>query len=210
MPRNTKYILKTNGLGFTSKEKVGDHFKEIKSIAKANDGNFILDVNHINDVIDFIQDLHNDREIIQSEFNLDNCDFYIKKSQGYPTECIWIRDKETKQERQIATSKDSFGNPPTPRQNFLSFARKIIEEIKKENRKEKAIIEGKDYTQNDLWHLKPYLVDIVDEFIMENNLLDKLDQIISPNGSGSGVAYLVSNFELKEKFIEFYLEEERK
>lgn len=154
-------------------------------------------------MIDFIQDYCDKSERLQEDFDLDDCYFIVKKSPNYNTKCLFIVDNSKNKEEQI--SLERFGNPPKPIVNFRSFCTYTIMEFKKEHRIILSQKKGKNYNEHDLWHKKPTTKEIVDEFIAIKGIADKLDQIISPNGSGFNVPILMSGYEyLKQEFIDFY------
>ena len=90
------------------------------------------------------------------------------------------------------------------KKSFCSF---IISNYKKSVRKKLAEEQGKDFTELDLWHQNPTTKQIVDEFLTIHNLHDKLAQVVSPNGLGNNVPYLLPEYEyLKQEFLDFYVQ----
>lgn len=197
------FYLKTNQKLFDTKKLFNEHLKFIRDTANNNPNGAVLDNDHIADLKDYIQDYHNDSQLIQDEFNLDNCEFFMDKSPDYQTKCLWIKDKETQDKRQISTTR--YVNPSTARQNFISCCSYIISEYKKSIRKKLSDKENKDFTEYDLWHIQPSTKVLVEEFIIIHELSDILDDVVSPNGQRNNAPYLMPNYEyLKQEFLDFY------
>ena len=203
MSKSKPHYLKTRDVLFDTKGKFKEHLKAIRYRAEQNSGSMVELLEDISDLRDFIQDYCDKSEQLQEKFDLDKSYFVIKKSPQYETKCLFI--VESGLEEQIST--ENFCNPPTLLQNFRSFCSFIISNYKKSVRKKLAEEQGKDFTELDLWHQNPTTKQIVDEFLTIHNLHDKLAQVVSPNGLGNNVPYLLPEYEyLKQEFLDFYVQ----
>lgn len=202
MSRSKPHYLKTRDITFKTKGEFKKHLKTIRHRAEQNSGGIVKEADDISDLKDFIQDYCDKSEHIQEKFDLDDCAFVVKKSPEYQTKCLFIVGNNL--EEQIST--ENFGNPPTPMQNFRSFCTFTIGNYKKSVRHKLASEQGKSFTELDLWHENPTSKQIVDEFSTIHNLHGKLEQIISSNGLGNNVSYLLPEYEyLKQEFLDFYI-----
>lgn len=203
MSRAKPHFLKTRNVLFPTKGEFIEHLKDIYHRAKSSKNGLVTTNNDILDLKDFIQDYCDKSERLQNIFDLDNCHFIVKKSPNYDTECLFIVDILTNKEEQISLIR--FGNSPKPIVNFRSFCTYTIMEFKRNYRIQLSQELGKSYDEYDLWHTNPTTKEIVDEFIAIKEIGDKLEQVISPNGSGFNVPVLNPKYEyLKLEFIDFY------
>ena len=203
MSRAKPHFLKTRNVLFPTKREFIKHLQNIHHRAKARKNGLVSSNDDILDLIDFIQDYCDKSERLQDIFDFDNCYFIFKKSPNYDTECLFIVDNATNKEEQISLIR--FGNSPKPIVNFRSFCTYTIMDFKKNYRIQLSQELGKSYDEYDLWHKKPTTKEIVDEFIAIKEIGDKLDEIISPNGSGFNVPVLNQKYAgLKQEFINFY------
>lgn len=203
MSRAKSHFLKTRNILFPTKGKFIKHLQDIYHRAKSNKNGLVTSNDDILDLKDFIQDYCDKSKRLQEIFDLDDCSFIVKKSPNYHTECLFIVDSLTNKEEQISII--GFGNSPEPIVNFISFCTYIIMEFKKYYRIKLSQELGKSYNEYDLWHKKPTTKEIVDEFIAIKEIGGKLDEVISPNGLGNNVPYLLPKYEyLKQDFIDFY------
>lgn len=202
----SKYILQSTNNQFVTKKGFLNHLKLIRNTADKNQNGMVLDKNHILDLKDFLRDYYVDRDIILSEYDLDNCEFFVALP---PTvrnnhKCIWIKDKVTDKTRHFATTKNGLVEP-TPFGNFYNFCTNELIPIKREIRRYITNELGLSLDDFDLWHKSPKTKELVEEFIAIKNIGDKLNEIISPNGLGNNVPYLLPDYEyLKLEFIDFY------
>lgn len=203
MARSQPHYLKTRDVIFSTKGKFKEHLQAIFHKTKSLPDKKVVDNNDILDLIDFLEDYHNERTAIQDQFDLENCIFYVDKPQDYDGYCFWLMDKNTQNKRQFSFT--SFGNPRTPMQNLVSCFGYIIRQMKARIRNEIAAQEGKDFEEYDLWNEKPTSKELVLEFIKIHNLEDKLDLVVSPNGLNNNAPYLMPNYEyLATEYREFY------
>lgn len=207
---NKQYTLKTNNRFFTTQKSFVEHLKSIRVFGENNNGK-IDNEEYVNDLIDYIQDYHNDSVQIQREYDLDHCEFFVDfptmRWKGRQTEkCIWIRDiSNSSKLREIGINPRAFCNQPMPEQNFRSLCNVIIRNLKYEIRKREADKNGKSVSEVNLWHKFPTTKQIIDEFISIHNLEDKLEQVISSNGLGNNVPYLLDDYKyLENEFLNFY------
>ncbi|OOF43473.1 hypothetical protein BKK51_11395 [Rodentibacter trehalosifermentans] len=198
------YYLKTRNVFFKTQRAFKNHLQSIFHKTRDSEYKIVVDPNDMKDLIDYLEDYHNDRETLPDKFNLENCEFYVKKSPDFD-ECLWIRDKSSNIERQFSITK--FGNPSTPLQNLVECLGYLIMNIKRDIRKEIVKKEGKEFDKYNLWHKEPTRKELVLEFITLNNLEGHLDKIVSPNGLSNNVPFLMPGYEyLEDEFITFYIE----
>ncbi|MBF0785412.1 hypothetical protein E4T80_08060 [Muribacter muris] len=197
--------LKTRNVTFKTKKAFKEHLQSILHKAKSSEDKRVSDPDDIQDLIDYLENYHNDREILSDEYNLENCEFYVDKSPDFG-ECLWLADKDNKEKcRHFSVTK--FGNPSTPLQNLVECLGFLIINIKRDFRKKLAKEEAKEFDEYNLWHKSPTRKEIVLEFVQLNNLISELDKIVSPNGLNNNVPFLMPEYEyLEEKFINFYIE----
>ncbi len=200
------FYLPISDLSFSSKAKFSEKLKEIKN--KYRISGIVTEQDEINILIDFASQYHPDKENILKIFDLNNCEFFVAKSEQYKTtECFHIKDlRNPNNIRRLGYSKFT---PPTVKQNFTQFCRSIIEDLKLERRLEKTKSEGKSPDEYNLWHKTagtPFK-DLIDEFIARHQLTDKLENVITPNGTNVNVPQLQKGYEyLKDEFLKFYIE----
>lgn len=200
------FIFQSTNNRFSTKTGFLNHLKVIRNTADNNQNGMVLDKNHILELKDFLRDYYIDRDIILSEYDLDNCEFFVALP---PTvrnnhKCIWIKDKVTDKTRHFATTKNGLVEP-TPFGNFYNFCTNELIPIKREIRRYITNELGLSLDDFDLWHKSPKTKELVEEFIAIKDIGDKLNEIISPNGSGFNVPVLNPKYEyLKQEFINFY------
>ncbi|WP_147376493.1 hypothetical protein [Moraxella catarrhalis] len=203
MSRAKPHFLKTRNVLFPTKGKFVKHLQTIYHRAKSRKNGLVVPNDDILDLIDFIQDYCDKSEEIQSYIDLENCYFIVKNPEGYDEPCLFVVDKNTGKEKHFGFR--NFGCPPTPYLNFKRFCIHIIQDFKFNYRIKLSQELGKSYDEYDLWHKKPTTKEIVDEFVALKEIGDKLDLVISPNGLGNNVPYLMPDYEyLKKDFIDFY------
>lgn len=203
MSRAKPHFLKTRNILFSTKGKFIEDLQGIYHRAKSSKNGLVTTNNDILDLKDFIQDYCDKSEEILSYIDLENCYFVVKKSPDYNTPCLFIIENNTNKEKHF--SFQNFGSPPISYINFKRFCTHIIQDFKFNYRIKLSQELGKSYDEYDLWHKKPTTKEIVDEFIAIKGIGDKLDLVISPNGLGNNVPYLMPDYEyLKQDFIDFY------
>lgn len=203
MSRAKPHFLKTRNVLFSTKGKFIEHLQDIYHRAKSSKNGLVTINNDILDLKDFIQDYCDKSEEILSYIDLENCYFVVKKSPDYKTPCLFIIENNTNKEKHF--SFQDFGSPPISYINFKRFCIHIITDFKFNYRIKLGQELGKSYDEYDLWHKKPTTKEIVDEFITLKEIGDKLDLVVSPNGLGNNVPYLMPDYEyLKQDFIDFY------
>ncbi|WP_432481181.1 hypothetical protein [Moraxella sp. ZY200743] len=203
MSRAKPHFLKTRNVLFPTKGKFVEHLQTIYHRAKSSKNGLVTTNNDILDLKDFIQDYCDKSEEILSYIDLENCYFVVKKSSDYNTPCLFIIENNTNKEKHF--SFRNFGCPPISYINFKRFCIHTIIDFKFNYRIKLSKELGKSYDEYDLWHKKPTTKEIVDEFIAIKDIGDKLDEVISPNGSGFNVPVLNQKYAgLKQEFIDFY------
>ncbi|OOS07388.1 hypothetical protein SAMN02745664_102171 [Moraxella cuniculi DSM 21768] len=203
MAKAQPHYLKTRQVTFPTKGKFKEHLQAILHKTTSLPNNEVEDQDDIFDLIDFLEDYHNESITIQEQFDLENCIFYVDKPQDYNGYCFWLMDKNNQNKRQFSIT--SFGNPRTPMQNLVSCFGYIIREMKARFRKEIAMQEGKDFKEYDLWNEEPKPKELVLEFIKIHNLKDKLHLVVSPNGLNNNAPYLMPDYEyLAKEYQDFY------
>ncbi|XXQ68117.1 hypothetical protein ACKLNO_11040 [Neisseriaceae bacterium B1] len=205
----SKFYFPTTQKSFDTKKELVAYFKQMRELVERQESNTVCDANQIADLKDFLIFHHNDKEIFLNQFDLNDCEFFVdlppEPRNSY--KCFWLHDKKTAAKRHFSTTERAFGNPPTPLQNFRSFCSFIISNYKKSVRQKLAAEQGKDFRELDLWHQSPATKQIVDEFLTVHNLRDKLEKVISPNGLGNNVPYLLPEYAyLEQKFLDFYVQ----
>jgi hypothetical protein len=210
-----KVFFKRREYEFPTQEACKEHLKQMRE--KYNNGtekSYVTEIDDINDLKDFLEDYYGivhpeDFKEIQADYLLDGCKFYLAKSKEHSNYyCFYI--EMNGKSRDFSTSK-FYSHPPTPKQNFSKCCRFIIErKYDKERKKEKleelkqqgSFDSSKKYT---LHLVEPKWGDIVDDFIAEYRLSDKLADIITPNGSGNEIPEFLSEYQfLEQKFLEFF------
>ena len=203
MSRAKPHFLKTRNILFSTKGKFIEHLQGIYHRAKSSKNGLVTTNNDILDLKDFIQDYCDKSEEILSYIDLENCYFVVKKSPDYNTPCLFIIENNTNKEKHF--SFQNFGSPPISYINFKRFCTHIIQDFKFNYRIKLSQELGKSYDEYDLWHKKPTTKELVEEFIALKEISNKLDLVISPNGLGNNVPYLMPDYEyLKKDFIDFY------
>lgn len=203
MSRAKAHYLKTRGIIFNTKGKFKSHLQAIFHKTKELPNRIVTDQNDILDLIDFLEDYHNESLDIQEQFELENCLFYVDKPEDYDGLCFWLKDKNTQKKRHFSFT--SFRNPRTPLQNLVSCFGYLIREMKIQIRKEIAKQEGKNFEAYDLWNEKPTPKELVIEFLKIHNLENKVELIVSPNGKNNNAPYLMTDYEYLEKeYKSFY------
>lgn len=202
----SKYVFQSTNNRFNTKREFLDYLKSIRDMANDNLNGMVLDKNHILELKDFLRDYYVDRDIILSEYDLDNCEFFValppQPRNRY--KCIWIRDKTNKNSRHFATSRNGLVEP-TLFGNFYSFCTHELIPIKREIRKYITSELGLSLHDFDLWHQSPKTKELVEEFIAIKEIGDKLERVISQNGLGNNVPYLLPEYQgLRQEFIDFY------
>lgn len=203
MSRAKPHYLKTRDIHFRTKREFKAHLQAIFHKTKDLPDKTVSDKNDILDLIDFLEDYHNESLAIQEQFDLENCIFYVDKPEDYDGKCFWLIDKNTQNKRHFSFT--SFGNPRTPMQNLVSCFGYLIREMKMRIRKEIAQIEGKSFEDYNLWNEKPTPKELVTEFLKLHHLEDKVELIVSPNGENNNAPYLMGDYKyLEEAYIRFY------
>lgn len=200
------FIFQSTNNCFSTKTGFLNHLKVIRNTADGNQNGMVLDSNHILELKDFLRDYYIDRDIILSEYDLDNCEFFVALplTPRNKHKCIWIKDKTTGKTRSFATTRNGLVEP-TPFGNFYNFCTNELIPIKREIRRYITNELGLSLDDFDLWHQSPKTKELVQEFITLKELNNKLYEIISPNGLGNNVPYLLPDYEyLKQEFINFY------
>lgn len=202
--------LKTRNVTFKTKVEFGRHLQSIYHKIKNSEDKMVTDLEDIYDLIDYLEDYHNDRETLPNEFNLENCEFFVDKSPDYRnSDCFWLRDKNSLEKRHFSITK--FHSLSTPIQNLVQCFDYLIREIKKQIRIDLCEAEDKSFEEYNLWHKKPTMKKIVEEFIKSKELESKIDEIISPNGGRNNVPYLMEGYKyLEEDFLQFYQDKKDK
>ena len=209
-----KIFFKRRGYEFPTKKACEEHLRQMRN--KYNNGtekSYVTEVDDINDLKDFLEDYYGsvhseDFKEIRADYLLDGCKFYLAKSKEHNNYCFYI--EMNGKSRDFSTSK-FYSHPPTPKQNFSKCCRFIIErKYDKERKKEKleelkqqgSFDSSKEYT---LHLVEPTWGRIVNDFIAEYQLSDKLADIITPNGSGNEIPEFLSEYQfLEQKFLEFF------
>ena len=202
----SKFIFKSTNKTFNSKTSFLDYLKFIRDTAAKNQNGMVLDKNHILELKDFLRDYYVDRDVILSEYDLDNCEFFVALPRTIRNnhKCFWIKDKTTSKTRSFSTTRNGLVKPSLFG-NFYSFCTNELIPIKREIRRYITNELGSSLDDFDLWHQSPKTKELVNEFIALKEIGDKLDEVISPNGLGNDVPYLLSKYEyLKQDFIDFY------
>lgn len=203
MSRAKPHYLKTRGITFETKGKFKEHLQSIFHKTKELPDKAVSDKNDILDLIDFLEDYHNESLAIQEQFELENCLFYVNKPVDYNGLCFWLKDKKSQNKRHFSFT--SFGNPRTPLQNLVSCFGYLIREMKMQIRKEIAKQEGKNFEEYDLWNENPTPKELVIEFLKTHSLEDKVEFIVSPNGQNNNAPYLMPDYEhLGGEYKTFY------
>lgn len=161
---------------------------------------------HIEDLKYYIRFIYVDSERIISTINIDKGEFFldfppVRRKQGME-KCLWITDGENKSH--FSTSNNGLRSP-TVKNNFYSYFTYVIQEFK--NGIKKILIKQNSMGENaHLWHSSPSTMEIIDEFINYYSLNDKLDLIISPNGLGNNLPFLMPGYEyLGDEILNFYI-----
>ncbi len=203
MSRAKPHFLKTRNVLFPTKGEFIEHLKDIYHRAKSSKNGLVTTNNDILDLKDFIQDYCDKSEEILSYIDLENCYFVVKKSPDYNTSCLFIIENNTNKEKHF--SFQNFGSPPISYINFKRFCTHIIQDFKFNYRIKLSQELGKSYDEYDLWHKKPTTKELVEEFIAIKEIGDRLEQVISQNGLGNNVPYLLPEYQgLRQEFIDFY------
>ncbi len=202
----SKFIFKSTNKTFNSKTSFLDYLKFIRDTAAKNQNGMVLDKNHILELKDFLRDYYIDRNIILSEFDLDDCEFFValppQPRNHY--KCLWIKDKQNGKKRHFATTENGLVKP-TPFGNFYQFSTNELIPIKREIRKYLTDELGLSLDDFDLWHQSPKTKELVEEFIAIKEIGNRLEQVISQNGLGNNVPYLLPEYQgLRQEFIDFY------
>ena len=200
------FIFQSTNNRFTTKTGFLNHLKFIRNTADDSPDDVFIYDNHIKELKDFLRAYYVDRDIILSEYDLDNCEFFVALS---PTprnkhKCVWIKDKTTGKTRHFATTINGLVEP-TPFGNFYSFCTNELIPIKRKIRQ--CITSKFDLSLDDfdLWHQSPKTKELVEEFIDIKEIGDRLEQVISQNGLGNNVPYLLPEYQgLRQEFIDFY------
>ncbi len=197
------YFLKRTEQFFKTQKALKEALKNIKDSYEK--GEYIEDTIHCLILKDFIEEIHKDNQEILADFSLDNCRFYVDDSEDYPTKCIYIVDGEDDDKKRSFSVRNL--EPPSYKSNFSQRCSHVIRPIKAEKKREmidEQNLEGdiKDFL---LLHVKPEFSKIVNDFISENFLSEKLEEIVSKNGENLNVPEFVGEYEyLNNKFIEYY------
>lgn len=202
----SKFIFQSTNNGFLTKTAFLNHLKFIRDMADNNPDDVVKDENHIKELKDFLHDYYVDRDVILSEYDLDNCEFFVALPRTIRNnhKCFWIKDKTTGKTRSFSTTRNGLVEPSLFG-NFYSFCTNELIPIKREIRRYITNELGLSLDDFDLWHQSPKTKELVNEFIALKEIGDKLDEVISPNGLGNDVPYLLSKYEyLKQDFIDFY------
>lgn len=202
----SRYIFQSTNNIFKSETAFLKHLKYIRDTANINPNGVVLDKNHINELKDFIQDYYCDRENILSKFDLNNCEFFVAlpPQPRNSHKCLWIKEKNGNQKQHFSTTKNGLIEP-TPFDNFYRFCTNQLIPIKLQLRDYFTNQLNLSYDAFDLWHKQPKTKQLVIEFINLKEIHDKLEKVISPNGLGNNVPYLMLGYEhLKQDFIDFY------
>lgn len=200
------FIFQSTNNRFSTKTGFLNHLTVIRNTADNNQNGMVLEKNHILELKDFLRDYYVDRDIILSEYDLDNCEFFValppQPRNRY--KCFWIKDKDSSKKRHFATSRNGLVEPNSFG-NFRSFCTDELIPIKREIRRYITNELGLSLDDFDLWHQSPKTKELVKEFITTKGIGDKLDLVISPNSLGNNVPYLMPDYEyLKQDFIDFY------
>lgn len=209
-----KVFFKRRGYEFPTRTACEEHLKQMRE--KYNNGaekSYVTEIDDITDLKDFLEDYYGlvhleDFKEIKADYLLDGCKFYLAKSKEHNNYCFYI--EMNGKSRDFKTSRFC-SHPPTDKQNFSKCCRFIIErKYDKERKKEKleelkqqgSFDSSKEYT---LHLVKPTWGRIVNDFIAEYQLSDKLADIITPNGSGNEIPEFLSEYQfLEQKFLEFF------
>lgn len=201
MPNN--YFLPSFPDGLNQTNLV-TYLKTIRKEAERNNDQ-VCNSNHIEDLKYFIRFIYVESERVIEQIDIDNCSFFVAlpPNPRNKYKCLWIKDNESS--IHFSTTKDGL-SAPTPRNNFHQYFTYIIQEFK--NGIKKVISKQKGMTEvAHLWHTNPTTKVIIDEFIRIHQLNEKLEDVISPNGLGNNLPFLMPEYEyLKNEILTFYVE----
>lgn len=194
------YFLKRTEQTYKTQQALSKELKNIRGSYQV--GEDITDETHCMILRDYIEDIHPDSNEILDGFLIDECQFYFGKSEDYRTKCFYITNGEGK--RSFSTTKFS---APSAKANFSQRCSYIIQEIKRD--KKEDIIEEKGLQGGteayNLHHKQPRFSEIVNIFIVENQLTNHLKETISENGKKINAPEFVDKYEyLNEAFVVFY------
>ncbi|MGY4676024.1 hypothetical protein ACWIWA_10865, partial [Ursidibacter arcticus] len=190
MARKYSYYL-PNMSNLLNKGELLEYLKYIRIEAICN-GNKVENPKHIEDLKYYLKFIYVDSERIISTIDIENSMFFL----DFPPvrrnmeKCLWITDGKNK--IHFSTSYSGL-RTPTAKNNFYSYFTYLIQEFK--NNIKKILVKQKGITEaTHLWHSSPTTTEIIDEFIELNCLSDKLDDIISPNGLGNNLPFLMQDY----------------
>lgn len=197
------YFLPRSEVNFSSQTDFKNYLNSMRRKYEAMPLKVISEPFERNVLLDFIENFHNDREMITEQFNLDNCEFYVDVSPNYSqTKCFYLRDKDNvEHKRQFSVTVFS---APSDRTNLAKRCSYLISELKL-NIKCRKLPTETNLERFDLCHKTPKFKDCIDGFIEQYDLVDKLGIILSKNGSGNNVPiFTEGNEDLDQKFLQFY------
>lgn len=207
MTRGIPHSLPTRNIGFSTKGKYEAHFKKMMQkyrglYTESKQPIVVSETNDTSDLIDFLTLYSDKREQLAEDYDYSKAIFVFKKSPKFGSECFYILQNDHEEQFSVT----NFGNPPKPYQNFLSYCRYAIKDIKQKIRKH--LVEPSDtIADNDLYHKQPKFIDTVWQFINKHELEENLENMLSNNESSENVPKLLPEFEyIHEKFIQFYKE----
>lgn len=209
-----KVFFKRRGYEFPTQKACEEHLKQMRN--KYNNGtkkSYVNEIDDINDLKDFLEDYYglvhlDDFQEIQADYLLNECKFYLAKSQEHNNYCFYI--EMNGKSRDFSTSK-FYSHPPTDKQNFSKCCRFIIEKNYDKERKEEKLEELKqlgsfDSSKKYTLHLvEPQWGDIINDFIVEYQLSDNLEKLITPNRSNNEIPKFLPEYrDLEQSFLEFF------
>ena len=200
------YVIVATNKVFKSKTSFVAYLKEIRHTAELNNGGKVLLDEHIIALKEFIRHYYCHSDEILVDFDLDNCEFFVALP---PTprnqhKCLWIKEKGTDKQRHFSTTDKSL-KPATSFENFYQYCTHLIMPIKLKLRNQIASGAGLSASEFDLWHKHPRTKELIQEFIDLKGIGNVLESIISPNGLGNNIPFLMSEYKyLEQEFIEFY------
>ena len=202
----SKYIFQSTGKKFQTQKEFLEYLRAICATADRNSDDAVKNKNHILELKDFICDYYCERDFIISKFDLDNCEFFVALPPNPRNQhkCFWIKQKNVNEKQHFATSRNGLVRPSVF-DNFYRFCTDLLIPIKFELRKyftEQLHLSADNF---DLWHKQPKTKELVQEFIDLQKIGDKLEKVISPNGLGNNIPFLMPDYEyLEQEFIDFY------
>ncbi|MDO5055617.1 MAG: hypothetical protein Q4D86_09905 [Pasteurella oralis] len=202
MPRY-KFFLPSFPDGI-NKAKLLAYLKSIREDAERNN-NQVSKATHIEDLKYFLRFIYAESERIIAEIDIDNSSFFVAlpPNPRNSYKCFWVKDDQNK--IHFSTTQNGL-LPPSPENNFYRYFTYLIQEFKNKIKKIMAKQQGMAETAH-LWHTNPTTKEIIDEFIAAHNLNNKLENVISPNGLGNNLPFLMPEYAyLRDEILNFYIE----